>query len=68
MKLKKDIGALLKYYRKEAGYTQQDMSEITGLSKNHLSAVERGLYKLNMCTLLVYIKICHIPLDEFFVK
>lgn len=66
--LKEHIGRVLQEYRVERGLTQADMSEITGISKNHLSAVERGIYKLNMITLLTYIDICHIPISEFFEK
>lgn len=67
-KLKKDIGSILQKYRVEAGYSQGDMQNITGITRNHLSAVERGLFKLNMRTLLTYIDVCHIPVSEFFEK
>lgn len=57
---------VLQYYRKKAKITQKQMAEMTGYAKNHISAVERGLYKPNGRLLLTYIKECNIPLDAFF--
>lgn len=57
---------VLQYYRKKAKVTQKTMAELTGLSKNYISAMERGINKCNGRTLLTYIKTCNIPLDAFF--
>ena len=57
---------ILQYYRKKAKITQKVMAEKTGLSKNYISAMERGINKCNGHTLLVYIKECNIPLEAFF--
>ncbi len=32
----------LKYYRNKAGLTQEKLSEITGISNDYLSEIERG--------------------------
>lgn len=65
VKLKKQ-NEILQYYRKKAKITQKVMAEKTGLSKNYISAMERGINKCNGHTLLVYIKECNIPLEAFF--
>ena len=38
------IGIRIMQKRKEAGLTQEQLSEEIGLSKNHLSGIERGKY------------------------
>lgn len=57
---------ILKYYRRKAKISQKVMSELTGLSKNYISAVERGLHKPSSRMLLTYIKEFNIPLETFF--
>lgn len=32
----------IKYYRKEKNFTQEKLSEISGISKDYLSEIERG--------------------------
>lgn len=59
-------GQVLKKYRRQAKITQKDMAEKCGVSKNHLSCIERGLYNCNASILLHYIKICKIPVDMLF--
>ena len=39
----KEIGNRIKECRKRAGLTQEQLSERIGLSKNHISGIERGL-------------------------
>lgn len=36
------IGKMVKHYRSERGYTQQQFAERAGISTNYLSAIERG--------------------------
>jgi len=33
----------LKYYRKQKGFTQEHLSEISGISTDYLSEIERGI-------------------------
>ena len=40
----KEIGERIKRLRKEQGYTQEELSELIGFSKNHLSGIECGKY------------------------
>ena len=37
------IGANIRIAREKAGYTQENLSEILGITPNHLSAIERGV-------------------------
>lgn len=40
------IGSLLQSVRESHGIRQSELCEVTGLSKNHISAVERGVLRL----------------------
>ena len=37
------VGANIQAAREKAGYTQERLSEIVGITPNHLSAIERGV-------------------------
>lgn len=37
------VGANIQSAREKAGYTQERLSEIVGITPNHLSAIERGV-------------------------
>ncbi len=50
----KKIGELLKRARKKKNKTQADMVKVTGLSKNHISSVERGLWQASINMLIGY--------------
>lgn len=50
----KRIGALLKYARETHNLKQADMTDVTGLTKNHISALERGANKPSIELLLGY--------------
>ena len=59
MKLdKKLIGSRIMQQRKACGYTQEQLAELVGLSKNHISSVERGIsvpttqFIFNICQVL----------------
>jgi len=39
----KKFGKKVQYYRKEAGFTQEKLAEITGLDRGYISGVERGV-------------------------
>ena len=51
------IGANIKAAREEFRYTQERLSELLGITPNHLSAIERGYYGASLE--LIY-KLCHI--------
>ena len=42
----KEIGKRIMRLRKESGYTQEELSELIGISKNHLSGIECGKYSV----------------------
>lgn len=48
------LGRLLAYARELKNINQADMVNYTGLSKNHISAVERGVSKPSISMLLGY--------------
>lgn len=48
------IGSLLQSVRESHGIRQSELCEATGLSKNHISAVERGVSKASIRMLLGY--------------
>ena len=54
----KEIGNRIMRLRKEYGYTQDELSEMIGISKNHLSGIECGKYTattpfiFKLCTVL----------------
>lgn len=39
----KRFGKKVQYFRKEAGLTQEKLSELTGLDRGYISGVERGV-------------------------
>lgn len=48
------IGKLLQNARKRHDFLQSELCEATGLTKNHISAVERGVSKASIRMLLGY--------------
>ena len=48
------IGLLLQKAREDKNVTQKEIAEYTGYSKNHISAVERGVCKASVELLLGY--------------
>ena len=43
-----EIGANIQREREKAGYTQEQLSELLGLTPNHLSAIERGVSGISL--------------------
>ena len=58
------FGQMLQSYREEAKVTQQDIADATGLTKNYISSIERGVHKCNAQTFIIYAKKCGVSLDE----
>lgn len=52
----KEIGSILREYRVKNNYTQEDVSEITGLAPRYISQLERGLSNGSIDTI---IKLCN---------
>lgn len=57
------LGQRLQKYRKAGHVSQDEMGEFCGLSRNHISAIERDLYKCNVYTLIYYGKKLNVSLD-----
>ena len=54
---KKLVGIRIMQRRKAKGLTQEELSEQIGISKNHLSGIERGIY---LPTIATIVNICNI--------
>ena len=54
------IGILLQRAREDKHVTQKEIAEHTGYSKNHISAVERGVCKASIELLLGYCDVLNI--------
>lgn len=59
----KRLNKRLQAFRKEAHIQQQEMADYCGLSKNYLSAMERGINKCNAHVLISYAKKLNVSLD-----
>ena len=59
----KRLNKRLQDFRKEAHIQQQEMADYCGLSKNYLSAMERGINKCNAHVLISYAKKLNVSLD-----
>lgn len=58
------FGQMLQRYRESTKVTQQEIADATGLTKNYISSIERGVHKCNAQTFIVYAKKCGVSLDE----
>lgn len=58
------FGQMLQRYRESAKVTQQEIADATGLTKNYISSIERGVHKCNAQTFIAYAKKCGVSLDE----
>lgn len=67
MKQKKElnikIGANIQRAREQAGYTQDKLSELLGVTPNHLSAIERGIYSISMENLHKFCRLLNVSAD-----
>lgn len=58
------FGQTLQSYRESAKVTQQEIADATGLTKDYISSIERGVHKCNAQTFIIYAKECGVSLDE----
>lgn len=58
------LGKRLKYYREQAGLTQEEMAKAVGLSHHYISGIERGAHKCSALVFIAYAKKCCVSLDE----
>ena len=60
------IGLNILYYRKEKGYTQQQLAELTSYSKNHIQQIETAKATPSVIALLDIAKALDIPVSKLF--
>lgn len=60
------IGLNILYYRKEKGYTQQQLAEMTSYSKNHIQQIETAKATPSVIALLDIAKVLDIPVSKLF--
>ena len=51
-----EMGKRLQFFREQSNVTQKEMAEACSLSKNYISALERGVNKCSVPTLIGYCK------------
>jgi len=64
--VEKKMGAIIKELRSKKGLTREKISEMLGLSVNHYSALERGLYGVKPEFLVNIINILGCSADDIF--
>ncbi len=64
--IEKSIGKRIQQYRKAKNLTQETLSEMVGLSKNHLSTIERGISGVRLDVLVDIINILGVSADDIF--
>ena len=63
-----NLGKKLQEHRKAKGITQAEMAKVCGLSKNYISAMERGINNCSAKTLIAYAIKLDMSLDELIGK
>ena len=64
--IEKSIGQRISQYRKQKGLTQEQLSEMVGLTPHHLSAIERGASGVRIEILVQMINIFGCTADDIF--
>ncbi|XCP83522.1 helix-turn-helix transcriptional regulator [Roseburia hominis] len=59
-----NLGQRLQMFREKGKITQQEMAIACGLTKNHISALERGCNKCSAQALISYAKKLNVSIDE----
>lgn len=60
------IGTNIQFARESAGYTQEELSELIGLTPNHLSAIERGVSGASLEVLQKLCSLLRVSADYLF--
>lgn len=60
----KKLGHTIREYRKQRGYSQQELSEITGISRRHIANIENGIANASFEIITILVKELHISLDN----
>lgn len=62
----KSIGKRIAELRKKKNMTQEELSEIIGVSPHYLSALERGIYNIKLDKLVMIINALECTADDIF--
>ena len=62
----KSIGKRIAELRKKKNMTQEELSEIIGISPHYLSALERGIYNIKLDKLVMIINALDCTADDIF--
>lgn len=62
----KEIGQLIKAYRKIKNITQAQLAEIIEIDEKQLGKIERGVHYPSVPTFLKLIKVLNIDIDKFY--
>lgn len=57
-----DIAAMIKYYRKQSGLSQQEFAKIAGIGKTALFDLEKGKETVQLNTLLKVLDVLNIKM------
>lgn len=60
------IGLIIKNHRKQAGFTQFELSELIEIDDKQLGKIERGVHYPSVPTFLKIIKALNIDINEFY--
>ena len=63
-KLLKTFGRSIRSYRKQRGMSQEDLAEKSGLSRNYISDIERGVRNPSLLALIGIAKALRMPLRD----
>ena len=63
-KLLKTFGRSIRSYRKQRGMSQEDLAEKSGLSRNYVSDIERGVRNPSLLALIGIAKALRMPLRD----
>ncbi|HHY71353.1 MAG TPA: helix-turn-helix transcriptional regulator [Thermoanaerobacterales bacterium] len=63
-----NLGRALREMRLELGLTQEELAEKADLSRNHISAVERGEKSITVYALACILYAVDVPFDKFIIK
>lgn len=66
MDIYREIGKRLQEIRQKSGLTQEKLSELSGISSNFISQIERGRNKCSVETIYKLAEALNLPMNELF--
>ena len=61
----KNVGKRIQQCRRDAGLTQEQLSEKTGISQKHISRIEQGYHDTHFTMIYKIAKVLNVPIDTF---